>query len=309
MRPKGLTASLPFSPDTKLLALLRSRRTCCVCHTFSGRDCVIHHIDPEVEDGPDTIANAIVLCPRCHGDAGHYNPNHPLGNKYSRAELRKHRDSWWAWCQEHPFDPVPSHPIQAFPTRVDLRRGAWTEQVPLEIWNRSSQCLYSVWVVIRFTDPGVTSKDLAFELPTAEPALRLRVRELEFSGDIFGLFGRWHDGTPMTALILYRLGPGEKRLITLRGLRNKDSTIDTVSAIVTVEAFDETPLGVVESPDCASILFTPPAGITIEGLIYHILKAPQQEPPWWSAVPGAYTVLFTGPSWLVEMPAGPGSND
>ncbi|HJT77179.1 MAG TPA: hypothetical protein VJ739_08255, partial [Gemmataceae bacterium] len=35
---------------------------------------------------------------RCHAEAGHYNPHHPLGTKYSPGELRGHRDEWFKVC-------------------------------------------------------------------------------------------------------------------------------------------------------------------------------------------------------------------
>jgi hypothetical protein len=67
----------------------------------------VHHIQPEADGGPNTIENAIVLCLRCHGEAGHYNPKHPIGTKYSPAELRRHRDEWWEWCRKNPAAPLP----------------------------------------------------------------------------------------------------------------------------------------------------------------------------------------------------------
>lgn len=56
---------------------------------------MVHHIVQEAHGGANTLENAIVLCSRCHGEAGHYNPEHPLGTKYSPRELRRHRDDWW----------------------------------------------------------------------------------------------------------------------------------------------------------------------------------------------------------------------
>lgn len=56
--------------------------------------------------------NAIVLCPRCHGEAGHYNPRHPLGNKYSPDELKMHRDAWWELCKKNPITAFPDNQKQ-----------------------------------------------------------------------------------------------------------------------------------------------------------------------------------------------------
>ncbi len=75
---------------------MRSGRHCCVCHEFAGRTANVHHIVQEALGGANTIENAICLCQRCHTEAGHYNPSHPLGTKYSPQELRAHRDAWWS---------------------------------------------------------------------------------------------------------------------------------------------------------------------------------------------------------------------
>jgi len=87
-------------------ALVRSHRRCCVCHDFAGRNANVHHIIQQAHGGPDDLANAIVLCLRCHAEAGHYNPAHPLGTKYSPAELCRHRDQWWEHCEKRPEEPV-----------------------------------------------------------------------------------------------------------------------------------------------------------------------------------------------------------
>lgn len=44
--------------------------------------------------------NATVLCLRCHAEAGHFNPKHPLGTKYSPTELIRHRDAWFEACEQ-----------------------------------------------------------------------------------------------------------------------------------------------------------------------------------------------------------------
>lgn len=91
---------MPFADSVREEALVRSGRCCCICHQFAGRDAVAHHIVQEADGGSNDILNAIVLCSRCHGEAGHYNPRHPLGTKYQPDELRRHRDDWWAYRAE-----------------------------------------------------------------------------------------------------------------------------------------------------------------------------------------------------------------
>ncbi|MBN1509542.1 MAG: HNH endonuclease [Sedimentisphaerales bacterium] len=97
---------MSFPTAVRQEALVRSHRRCCVCHEFAGRNVNVHHITQEAAGGANDISNAIVLCLRCHADAGHYNAAHPLGTKYSPDELRRHRDQWWAHCESAPEEPV-----------------------------------------------------------------------------------------------------------------------------------------------------------------------------------------------------------
>jgi len=85
---------MPFPPSVRRDALIASARHCCVCHRYKGVKVEVHHIVPESEGGTNDLDNAIVLCFDCHTDAGHYNPSHPRGTKFSPEELREARD-WW----------------------------------------------------------------------------------------------------------------------------------------------------------------------------------------------------------------------
>jgi len=86
---------MPFPNSVREEVLVKAERHCCVCHEFAGRSINVHHIQQEAEGGNNTSANAIVLCLRCHAEAGHFNSKHPLGTKYSPSELIKHRDAWF----------------------------------------------------------------------------------------------------------------------------------------------------------------------------------------------------------------------
>lgn len=97
---------MPFPRVVRDEALVKSHRRCCVCHEFGGRSVNVHHIVQEADGGPNVIENAICLCLRCHAEAGHFNPRHPMGTKYSPDELRAHRDQWWSHCQIHPNEPL-----------------------------------------------------------------------------------------------------------------------------------------------------------------------------------------------------------
>lgn len=78
-----------FPEDVKLRCLLWSDRHCCLCGKQCGTGIEIAHIDAR---GPNTIDNAIPLCFNCHEKIGHYNKEHPKGNKYRPKELISRRD-------------------------------------------------------------------------------------------------------------------------------------------------------------------------------------------------------------------------
>ena len=100
---------MPFNQKIKEDVLVKSRRCCCICHRFAGRKIDVHHIKQESQGGENEITNAIALCLECHSEAGHYNPKHPIGNKYSPDELARHRDEWWDWCKKNPFEVIPGN--------------------------------------------------------------------------------------------------------------------------------------------------------------------------------------------------------
>jgi len=65
-----------------------------VCHRYKGVKVEVHHIEQEALGGENTYENAISLCFDCHADAGHYNPEHPRGTKFSPNELKKAKETW-----------------------------------------------------------------------------------------------------------------------------------------------------------------------------------------------------------------------
>lgn len=94
-----------FSPKTKTDSLVAAARHCCVCRKFKGIKIEVHHIIQEADGGSNDFENAIPLCLDCHVDAGHYNPRHPKGTKFSKEELRKQRDAWYQIVKEHKIQP------------------------------------------------------------------------------------------------------------------------------------------------------------------------------------------------------------
>jgi hypothetical protein len=99
---------VPFSTKVRTEALARSGRHCALCLRYKGVKVEVHHIDPESVSHDNSLDNAIPLCFDCHADAGHYNPNHPRGNKLTRVELRKHRDRLWSLVEQGKVLPEAS---------------------------------------------------------------------------------------------------------------------------------------------------------------------------------------------------------
>lgn len=100
---------MPFPDQVREKTLVAAARYCCVCHRFKGVKVEVHHIVPESRGGTNDLENAIALCLDCHTDAGHYNPAHPRGSKYSPSELRRHRDQWYAMVKANAIRP-PAEP-------------------------------------------------------------------------------------------------------------------------------------------------------------------------------------------------------
>ena len=96
---------MAFSKATKEDALVAAGRRCCLCKRFKGVKLEVHHIRPESAGGTNDFDNAVPLCFDCHTDVGHYNPNHPKGNRYSNEELRRHRDRLFDQIQSGHYLP------------------------------------------------------------------------------------------------------------------------------------------------------------------------------------------------------------
>ena len=92
---------MPFPPSVKREVLTKSARHCCVCHRYKGVKVEVHHIVAQSDGGSDDVENAIALCFDCHADAGHYNPDHPKGSRFSPTELRQARDLWFLLVEQN----------------------------------------------------------------------------------------------------------------------------------------------------------------------------------------------------------------
>lgn len=105
---------MAFSKETKIKAMLDSARHCCVCHRYRGVRVEVHHIVPVAQGGTDSDDNAIALCFDCHADAGHYNPKHPRGNKFSPNELRLAKEVWHAAVLNNRIDITEDEKWRSF---------------------------------------------------------------------------------------------------------------------------------------------------------------------------------------------------
>ena len=103
---------MPFPKKVIEDVLVLSQRCCCICHKYDGRNVNIHHIIQEADGGLNTIDNAICLCLSCHGDVGHYNPRHPIGIKFTPAEIKRHRDEWWDKCKNFTHTEITGYEVE-----------------------------------------------------------------------------------------------------------------------------------------------------------------------------------------------------
>lgn len=67
---------MAFSEKLKLEVRRMTAFRCCRCQSIVVE---VHHIIPQADGGPDTIANAAPLCAKCHADFG-ANPAKRNGN-------------------------------------------------------------------------------------------------------------------------------------------------------------------------------------------------------------------------------------
>ena len=106
-----------FPREVREEALVMAARRCCVCRQYKGVGVEVHHIVPEVDGGEDSLDNAIVLCFDCHCAAGHYNPKHPKGTRFSPSELRKHRNNWIQQVRESGEQPIKGERFSRYYSR------------------------------------------------------------------------------------------------------------------------------------------------------------------------------------------------
>lgn len=107
---------MAFSKETVEKLLVACHRHCCICHKVTGIKMEIHHIKPCSEDGEDSEENGIPLCFDCHAEVLAYNPQHPKGRRFTAAELRKHKEQWFAICRSAPWN----YKAESSPSKLEL---------------------------------------------------------------------------------------------------------------------------------------------------------------------------------------------
>ncbi len=283
---------MPFSPAVKEDALVRSRRCCCICHRFAGRYVDVHHIKPEADGGTNTLENAVVLCLECHGQAGHYNPRHPIGNKFKPSEIIRHRDTWWEWCSTNADAPLPHDPITISPSNVVLPPyskhigGEVFVPFEIELHNCSKVPLYSIWTRLPLSEANVEESDLRCErsigpvsiLPkyVQEPAGRVTLR---LKGGGGGLPNYNFNQTAILAatstegaiayLGISRLHPDERRTFAFRILQREPIRENTLP--IRLASFSQTSCTWLLEQNHAFILdFTIPEASRFRNREFHI---------------------------------------
>jgi len=265
---------MAFPSTIKEEALVRSRRCCCVCHEFAGVFVNVHHIIPESQNGPCDLDNAIVLCLRCHGEAGHYNPEHPIGNKYSPEELRRHRDDWWEWCSNNPEAPLHKVPISVSPTRINLQSGEWKATCNFKIQNRTKEIYYDVVVKIGISSRDLLTKDIVVNLDASKEELQMQLGDITVSADIFQIRAIDESGNSAIFIYIKSLNPEEVLTFLLQNTSSNTLSKDyRPQASLGICGFSKTPAPTSTGPGKVAIAFRPPENIKLESIAFLLKKS------------------------------------
>jgi len=205
----------------------------------------------------------MVLCLRCHGEAGHYNVRHPIGNKYSPAELTRHRDAWWEWCEKNPAVPLPNDPISVSPGTISLGARGWKTRSPFKVYNKTNEAYYQVWIKLAIDTPGILPQDIGIELARPKDELTAKVGPITVSGDIFRINGTDQVGNNAIFLWLASLDPGEVWTFVLTNNSPYESSTSTPpKVLIGVCGFTQEPAPMVQRGKQVALPFTPPENIS-----------------------------------------------
>lgn len=96
-----------FKGADKIKCLLWCDRHCCLCKKNCGPDIELAHINQRLgKKKLNAIDNAMPLCYDCHAKIGHYNIEHPRGNKYTPNELKQRREQVYEEFTRHLVPPI-----------------------------------------------------------------------------------------------------------------------------------------------------------------------------------------------------------
>lgn len=204
-----------FSKKTKENALVKSRRCCCICHEFAGLYTNVHHIKPKSKKGPDTLENAIVLCLHCHGEVGHYNSEHPIGDKYTTSEVKAHRDKWWQWCEDNPYKPLPESPLIVSPSEINIPTEGYENRTEINIYNKTDAFLYQAWIKIVLPSNEIDKSIISISSKTDEDGAMLETDGIKVSPHMFQLRGVDSNEKSVIYVVIEKIKPKSTHILHL----------------------------------------------------------------------------------------------
>ena len=96
----------------------------------------IHHIEPEADGGSGDYANGIPVCLDCHAEI---ESRSNMGRRFTAAELKEHRDRWFAIVRDRPETLIraartqtETGPLEALLAELEFNRLAVTDGAPDE---------------------------------------------------------------------------------------------------------------------------------------------------------------------------------
>jgi len=225
----------------------------------------------------DRMNSTIVLCLRCHAEAGHnsYNSQHPIGNKYSPAELRQRRDNWWKWCAENPATIPPKSPIMITPTSVALIPGEWARTTIVVIHNRSDRPLFQIWVKASVSEPISFGRDLDVTPFVGPDALSLSCADFSVSGGVLGWMGEDASGNPAQLWRFYGLDSGKTCRLNIVDRCKPAPDRCSRELMLGIVEFSEAPPPLLERHDGSSLAMPfhlPEDGFTIRATWLHAVQ-------------------------------------
>lgn len=232
-----------FPVPVKDQAKVKSRRCCCICQEFQGRYIEVHHIVPVAEGGSNELDNAITLCLKCHGEVGHFNPKHPIGNKYTVNELRRLRDEWWTWCENNPATPIPKSPILVSPSVAKLKTGRWKNRTLIKVYNQTDGIYYQVIVKFTIQTPGVSHHHITIDPGKPGENFSGDVGGYTVAADQFLIRLKNTAGKAVTLLYIMCLDPHEIKTIKLsQPIPHTSSQVGTTEVWVELCEYSKEPL-------------------------------------------------------------------